>query len=176
MSLYSLIASAQTQGSKDGDFILPNQKGILLLHGAIYLNRGVKQTAIIVAEVVESNAKIAGATVQTPGTKVKKIYSLSKYDWHINQLKTDLVRIMGLDENELSPKQIEDIMADVFEGSARKGPDINESILRGVLCGFDSSTLSRADKGKTDITKVAFFEVTQGNEQKDVEARKAKLK
>lgn len=175
MSLYSMLAEAKTQGSKDGDFVLPNQKGVLLLHGALYVNKGVKQSAILVGEVVESNAKLAGATVQTPGTKVKKIYSLSKFDWAINELRTDLVRIMGLDEKSLSPAQIEEIFADVFEGAARKGPNPEASILRGVLCGFDSSVIDRSAKGKEPLTKVSFFEVTKGNEESEIDARKAKI-
>lgn len=178
MSLYSMLAEAQTQGSKDGDFISPNQQGVLLLHGVIHHSRGTKQSAILVGEIVESKAKIAGAVVQTPGTKVKKVYALSKFDWAINELKTDLVRIMGLDEKKLSPAQVEEIFADVFEGAERKGPKIENSVLRGCLCAFDTSVIDRSAKGKEPLTKVSFGEVSEanGNSEQDINARKAKLK
>lgn len=181
MSLYAALAEAKTQGSRDGDFLLPNQKGIILLHGAIHLSRPTKQTAILVGEIVEAHAKVAGAVVQTPGTKVKVIYALSKYDWAINELKTHLVQIMGLDEKSLSPAQVENIMADVFEGPAdekgkRSGvPSQEKSILRGVLCTFDS--IIKTTKAGVDMTKVSFGEVSEanGNTEALITERKAKL-
>jgi hypothetical protein len=186
MSLYSLLAAAPTRGTKDGDFFLPNQKGSMVLHGVIYLNKGPKQTAILVGEIVDSHAKVAGAKTQAPGTKVKKVYALSKREWAIAELKTDLVRIMGLDEKALAPNQIAEIFADVFEGEADKdgkrgGPNIEKSILRGVITGFDTSQVDRSAKraagnaGAVDLTDINFFEISAGNTAEEVAARKTKM-
>lgn len=173
-SLYEALAAAKTKGSSDGDYFNPNQKGVVLLHGVKLIQKATKQTAIIIGEIVESNAKVAGAKLQTPGTKVKRIYPLSKYDWAIDDLKTDLVRIMGLNEKDLAPNAIASIFKDVFEGTAEagggKGPDFEKGILRGVLVGVDTSVYDRSSKGKVDLTNVNFFEV-EGNTPETVAKR-----
>lgn len=175
-NLYAMLADAQTQGSSDGDYFQPNQQGSIVIHKLIDKQKAAKRSVILVAEILESNAKVAGAVVQAPGTKVKKIYALSKYDWAINELKTDLVNAIGADEKSLSKNDIGEIFKNVFEGNA----------LAGVVVNFNSSEMKR--DGKPTLTKVVFSEArgpvdasgtpTKGhiNEESLVAARAAKVR
>lgn len=157
--LYKMLANAKRQGNNDGDFINPGQQGVFCIEKLIFQETPLKKTAVLVASIVESHAKDATAKLQAPGTRVKKIYPLSKYEWVANELMTDLLNIAGVDEKTISPVELEGVFADVFEGSA--GPDGKRSgvgALVGVQCTFNSKAVERA--GKHNLTKVYFGEVS----------------
>jgi hypothetical protein len=157
-----MLADAKTRGSKDGDFINPNQQGALIIHKLIDHQKAAKRSVILVAEVLEASAKVAGAQVQAPKSKVKKVYSLSKYDWAIDELKTDLINMSGADEKTLSKNAISEMFKEVFENNA----------LAGVVVGFEASELKR--EGKPTLTKVNFSEVTGDINSPEAIAARAK--
>lgn len=165
MSFYDDLAAAKTNGSNDGDYIAPGQTGSILIHGMINKQSSTKRTVILVGEVASSKAKVSGAVTQTPGTKVKKIYSLSKYDWHLNMLKTDLINIVGADEKDMTPKQVAELFRDVFESNA----------LKGVLCSFDSFSKAREGKAAIDGCNFDHLDEKQGNSEKEIADRAAKI-
>lgn len=167
-NLYSMLAEAQTQGKSEGEYFNPGQQGSILIHKIIDHQKGAKRSVILLSEIVESNPTSAkyAAKVQTKGTKVKKVYALSKYDWAINQLKTDLISMAGIDEKSVSPAQLTEMFKEVFE----------EKVLEGVICNFRTEELERKDK--TSLTQVYLSEApeSQNTEEKLKERRAALAK
>lgn len=159
MSLYSMLANAKTLGSKDGDFFTPGQQGLLVITKLIYQVKKAKQTAIIVGKILESHAKDAEGKVQNPGTKVKKVYALSKFDWAIDQLKTDLLKMAGVDEKTLSPNDLEQVFKEAFGETDEMGTGVcKNGALLGVVVSFDTSKVERP--GKQTLTNIHFGEVS----------------
>ena len=164
MGFYEELAGAKTRGgASDGDYILPNQTGTLVIHRLINKQTSLKRTVILVGEILTSRAKVEGAKLQPKGTKVKKIYALSKFDFHINMLKTDLVRIVGADEKEMTPKQVAELFKAVFE----------DGQLKGVVCSFDSFTKLREGKTGIDSCNFGHLDETKGNSDAEIAARVA---
>lgn len=165
MSFYDDLAGAKTRGASDGDYFLPDQTGTLVIHGLINKQTTLKRTVILLGEIVEAKSKLANGPVQAPGTKVKKIYSLSKFTFHMDMLKTDLIRILGMDEKTVTPQQVSDIFRSCFEGGA----------LTGVMAGFSSSQKLR--EGKVPINEVYFSHVDEsaGNAESEIAARAAAI-
>lgn len=178
MSLFSMLANAKTLGSKDGDFFAPGQQGLLVITKLIYQQKKAKQTAIIVGKILESHAKDAEGKVQNPGTKVKKVYSLSKFDWAIDQLKTDLLKMAGVDEKTLSPNDLEKVFEEAFGATDEMGTGVCKGgALLGVVVAFDTSAVHR--EGKQTLTNINFAEVSsepgQLNDPAKVEERRKEL-
>lgn len=146
MNLYQELAEAKTRGSNDGDFFNPDQQGSLVIHKIVDHVKASKRTVILVGEILESNAKTPEAIVQKPGTKVKRIYQLSVHQWHIDELKTDLVRIIGIDEKSMSANDIGEMFKEVFENQ----------MLTGVVTNFN--TKSKVRPGKQTLTDIYFSE------------------
>lgn len=165
MSFYDDLAAAKTNGTSDGDYVAPGQVGTVLLHGVINKQTSTKRSVILVGEIASAKAKVSGATTQNAGTKIKKIYSLSKYDWHLNMLKTDLINIVGASEKDMTPKQVAEMFKDVFEGGA----------LKGVLCSFDSFSKAREGKAAIDGCNFGHLDEKQGNSEKEIAARAGKI-
>jgi hypothetical protein len=165
MGFYDDLAAEKSGGSSDGDYILADQTGVILLHGVINKTTGLKKTVILVGEIVKAQAKVQGGPVQAAGTKVKKIYSLSKFEFHLKMLKTDLVNITGLDEKEVTPKQTAELFQGCFESDG----------LKGVLCSFSSFSVKR--EGKPNIDKVVFGHMSekQGNSDEEIAKRAAEI-
>lgn len=145
-NLYELVANAKTQGTSDGDYFLSNQQGAMVVEKLIEKTTGLRKTVILAGTILEAHPKKAGGQAQTPGTKVKKIYSLSKYDWAIDELKTDIVKMSGIDEKSLSPNDVASMFKEVFVNDA----------LKGVVVTFNSRDVVR--EGKPTLCKVDFGE------------------
>ena len=166
MSLYKMLSKAQTKsrGGKDGDYFNAHQQGVMVITKLEYFKIKAKEMVILAGVVFESNAKQADAKLQPPGTKVKRIYPLSKRDWAIDDLRTDLLSIAGTDEDSMSPAQLEEMFADAFEGSVPEGskerPGVGDLI--GVACTFN--TVLKEREGKHGITNVYFDVVEPENE------------
>jgi hypothetical protein len=159
-----MLAGAKTLGAKDGDYFAPGQQGIFCVTKLIWKinKKKAKQTVIIVGKIIESHAKDADGKVQNPGTKVKQMYLLSKYDWAIDRLKTDLLRMAGIDEKTVSEEELETMFDEAF-GKPPEDPKDESGIcvggeLLGVCVAFDTSTIERT--GKTSITNITFREVS----------------
>lgn len=146
MNLYQELAEAKTRGSSDGEFFNPDQQGSLVIHKIVDHMKASVRTVILVGEVLESNAKTTDAIVQKPGTKVKRIYQLSVRKWAIDELKTDLVRIIGIDEKSLSANEIGEMFKEVFENQ----------MLTGVVTNFN--TKKKLRPGKVTLTEIEFSE------------------
>lgn len=165
MSFYDTLAAAKTKGSSDGDYILPNQTGVVMFHGIINKQNDLKRTVILIGEIVSAKSKVAGGPVQAPGTKVKKIYSLSKWEFHMDMLKTDLINICGLDEKNMSPAQVAEMFRRVFELGA----------LKGVVAGFSSTQKLREGKASIDVTYFNHLDESAGNSDEQIAERAAKI-
>ena len=128
---------------------------------------GDKGTSVILTGIVEScEAKLSGSQTHAVGAKVKKIYSISKFPTVApGQLKGDLLSIDGAKEEDLSAKDVEAMLGEIFEN--RESPMFE---LRGVRCAFDTRVVDRSAKGKEAITGVKFLQVE--NKPEDVAARK----
>ena len=156
MSLYSMLAAAKTLGSKDGDYFNADQQGVVVFHRPIFKEdrRSGKKTVILVSEILEAHAKVADAKVQAPGTKVKKIYAISKRDWAIDELKTDLLHVLGVDPKTISDEQLEETFAVAFEGEEVNGKRSGVGELTGIAANFD--TTSKPREGKVTLTQIYF--------------------
>lgn len=164
MGFFEDLANAKTREQGGGAYFFPNQTGTLLIHGLVQRSANFKTSVILVGEIVKSFARVPNAPVQPPGTVVKSIYVLSSQPWKIDQLKTDLVGIMGIPK-DLGEKEL----AGMF------GAAFNDGALKGVLCGFETWTKKR--EGKIDITQIKFshLDETMGNSEKEINERAAKL-
>lgn len=170
MSMFKVLAAslakAKTLGRNDGDFFNPDQQGTLIIHELVHNVNGVKQSVILVGEILESHAKTPDAKVQAPGTKVKKVYALSKRDWAMDELKTDLLGVAGVDEKTVSPADLEEMFAQVFNPEER--------ILEGVAVNFNTSKKER--DGKQTLTKIYFNEAKGDiNGQEQLAKRRAEI-
>ena len=170
-----MVAKAKASGSNDGDFFLPNVKGVITIE-RIFQHTGDLGTSVVLIGHVEScEAKISGVAVHKPGAKVKKIYSISKYPTVApGQLKGDLLSIDGLNEDDLSAKDMESMLSEIFEN-----PESPMFELRGVRCTFDSRVIDRSKKGKDPLTGVKFGNMENKPEEvaarrKEIDARLAK--
>jgi len=161
-----MVAKAKASNNNDGDFFLPNLKGVITIE-RIFQHSGDKGVSVILTGIVEScEAKVSGVTTHQPGAKVKKIYSISKFPTVApGQLKGDLLAIDGLKEEDLSAKDVESMLSEIFEND--KSPMFE---LRGVRCSFDTRTVDRSAKGKEAITGVKFGNLP--NDPAEVAARK----
>lgn len=146
--LAASLAKAKSLGRNDGDFFNPNQQGTFVIHELIHNVNGVKQSVILSGVILESHAKTPDAKLQAPGTKVKKIYALSKRDWAMDELRTDLLAIAGVDEKTVSQADLEEMFEEVFDPEKR--------ILDGVAVNFNTSEKVR--EGKQTLTKIYFSE------------------
>ena len=170
-NLYAELAKAKTKtgGSKDGDWFLPNQQGSVIVRKVSIHERGLKKTVWIGYEILESNAKVAGVPVQAPGTKVKTAYALHTKEWIIDGLKTDLVNMIGIDEKNLSPADVEEIFKSVFE----------DKVLVGTVANFSTSLKTHTKDGtlmKTTMTQIYFSEARgEINSEAAIKARAAKI-
>lgn len=169
MSFLSMIAKSKASNQNDGDFFLPNLKGVITIE-RIFQHTGDKGTSVILTGIVEScEAKLTGAQTHAVGAKVKKIYSLSKFPTVApGQLKGDILSIDGLKEDDLSAKDVEEMLGQIFED--QKSPMFE---LRGVRCAFDTRVIDRSGKGKESLTGVKFLNVE--NKPEEVAARKAEI-
>jgi len=161
MSFYEDLAAAKTNSRNDGEFFLGNTAGTVVLHGILNKQSTLKKTVILFAEILESKAKLAGGPTQTKGTRVKKIYSLSTYEWHLNELKTDLVNIVGADEKSMTPNQMAELFKDVFEANQ----------LKGVLAGFNVTKKAREGKTALDKTYFSHIDEQHGNSEAEIAER-----
>ena len=174
MSFLSMVAKAKASNNNDGDFFLPNVRGVCTIE-RVFQHSGDKGVSVILTATIDScEAKISGATTHQAGAKVKKIYSISKFPTVApGQLKGDLLAIDGLKEDDLSAKDVEGFLSEIFElkktdeGKLEAGPMYE---LRGYKCGFDTRVIDRSAKGKESLTGVKFTHIE--NKPEEVAARK----
>lgn len=182
MNLYKILAETQikTHGSSDGEFVTGGQTGTILLHGCKLHAPKLKQTVILVGEILTSVGKDDLVKVQPPGTKVKFMYSLTDPKWgekNLEFLKRDLCAIMGISNpKDLTEAQQEELFSDTFEGEAgpdgkRPGRGLENSVLRGVVVGF--SAFQKEGKG---FTTVRFSALPDENTQEKVMDRRSRMK
>lgn len=166
MSFLNMVAKAKASNNNDGDFFLPNVRGVCTIE-RVFQHSGDKGISVILTATIDScEAKISGATTHQPGAKVKKIYSISKFPTVApGQLKGDLLAIDGLKEDDLSAKDVEGFLSEIFENQESAMFE-----LRGYKCGFDTRIIDRAAKGKDNLTGVKFTHIE--NKPEEVAARK----
>lgn len=166
MSFLNMVAKAKASNNNDGDFFLPNVRGVCTIE-RVFQHSGDKGISVILTATIDScEAKISGATTHQPGAKVKKIYSISKFPTVApGQLKGDLLAIDGLKEDDLSAKDVEGFLSEIFENQESAMFE-----LRGYKCGFDTRVIDRSAKGKESITGVKFTHIE--NKPEEVAARK----
>lgn len=166
MSFLNMVAKAKASNNNDGDFFLPNVRGVCTIE-RVFQHSGDQGISVILTATIDScEAKISGATTHRQGAKVKKIYSISKFPTVApGQLKGDLLAIDGLKEDDLSAKDVEGFLSEIFENSESAMFE-----LRGYKCGFDTRIIDRAAKGKDNLTGVKFTHIE--NKPEEVAARK----
>ena len=164
--LYGLLAErakttdARRKGGNDGEFILANTKGQMVIDRLI-LKKGKlgTKTVILVGKILEAHATEAGAKVQAPGCPVKQIYMLTKYKWAIDNLMNDLLNIIGVDEKGMKPDELQELFTCAFEGEANeKGERPGISAFRGCVANFRGYQVTDRGEGKPDLDKVEFSE------------------
>jgi hypothetical protein len=166
-SFLSMVAKAKSSSNNDGDYFNENLKGVIEIE-RLFQHNGEKGTSVILtATIVSCEPKVEGAKVHLPGAKVKKVYSISKFPTVApGQLKGDILSVMGLKEDDLSSKDIEGLLGEIFEESGSPGFE-----LRGYRCAFNTKVVDRSAKGKENITAVYFNHMP--NDEKELAARKA---
>lgn len=166
MSFLNMVAKAKASNNNDGDFFLPNVRGVCTIE-RVFQHSGDKGVSVILTATIDScEAKISGATTHQAGAKVKKIYSISKFPTVApGQLKGDLLAIDGLKEDDLSAKDVEGFLSEIFENDKSAMFE-----LRGYQCGFDTRVIDRHAKGKENLTGVKFTHIE--NKPEEVAARK----
>lgn len=175
--LYSMLADANRQGGSDGEFIKSDTQGSIILHKLIVKTNKLKKTVILVGEILEAHATVAGVQPQLPGCKIKQIYQLTKYEWAIDNLKTDLLNIIGIDEKGMSPEDVTELFACAFEGEADKdGKRPGVSAFKGAVANFRGYKVTDRGEGKPDLSKVTFSEAKgEINSREAIAARAAKI-
>ena len=166
MSFLNMVAKAKASNNNDGDFFLPNVRGVCTIE-RVFQHSGDQGISVILTATIDScEAKISGATTHRQGAKVKKIYSISKFPTVApGQLKGDLLAIDGLKEDDLSAKDVEGFLSEIFETQESAMFE-----LRGYKCGFDTRVIDRSAKGKDNLTGVKFTHIE--NKPEEVAARK----
>lgn len=162
-----MVAKAKASSNNDGDFFLPGLRGEVTIE-RLFQHNGDKGTSVILTAVVDvCESKLDGAQKHSPGAKVKKIYAISKFpEVAPGQLKGDILAIMGLREDDLSAKEMEALLGEIFTDAASAGFE-----LRGYKTAFDTATKDRSDKGKEPLTVVKFKHMA--NDEAELSARKA---
>lgn len=175
MSFLAMVAKAKASNNNDGDFFLPDCKGVIDIE-RIFEHNGDKGTSVILtATIVSCEAKKTGVTTHAVGAKVKKIYAISKFPTVApGQLKGDILAIDGLNEDDLSAKDTESMLEEIFVNDKSAMFE-----LRGYRCGFDTRIIDREKKGKENLTGVKFTHIENKPEEmaaraKEIAARLAK--
>lgn len=165
MSFLSMVAKAKASNNNDGDFFLPNVRGVITVE-RIFQHSGDKGVSVILTATIDTcEAKKSGVTTHQPGAKVKKIYAITKFPTVApGQLKGDLLAIDGLKEDDLSAKDVEGFLSEIFENSESAMFE-----LRGYKCSYDTRVIDRSGKGKDNLTGVTFKHIE--NKPEDVAAR-----
>jgi len=160
-SFLSLVAKAKANKSNDGDFFLPDLRGEIEIE-RVFQHSGDKGVSVILtATIISCEAKKDGATKHLPGAKVKKVYAISKFPTVApGQLKGDLLAIDGLNEDDVSAKDIEGFLGEIFENS-----DSAMFELRGYRTAFDTRLIDRSAKGKESLTGVIFKHIENKPEE-----------
>lgn len=169
MSFLTMIAKAKAGSNSDGDYFIPDVTGTMIIE-RVFQHTGELGTSVILKGTVEEcSPKYEGGKCHTAGSVVKKVYSLTKYPTvHPGMLKGDLLAIDGLKEDDLSAKDMEAMLSEIFENP--KSPMFE---LRGVRVKFDTKSQDRSKKGKEPITKTVFINVP--NDPNEVAARKKEI-
>lgn len=170
MSILDMVAKAKASGNfNDGDYFESDVKGECDIE-RIFEHNGDKGTSVIlIATIVSCEGKKAGAKPHAVGAKVKKIYALSKHPTVApGQLKGDILAIDGLKEEDLSGKQMGEMLSTIFK-------DENSPMfeLRGYRVGFDTRVIDRSAKKKENLTGVSFKHIE--NKPEEMAARSAEI-
>ena len=160
-----MVAKSKANKSNDGDFFLPDLRGVVVIE-RIFQHNGDKGTSVILTATIEScEAKKEGVTKHLPGAKVKKIYAISKFPTVApGQLKGDILGIDGINEDDLSNADMEGVLGAIFEDD--KSPMFE---LRGYKVAFDTRVIDRTSKGKENLTGVTFKHIE--NKPEEMQAR-----
>lgn len=166
MSFLDMVAKSKASGNNDGDFFLPDVRGVMDIE-RIFQHNGDKGTSVILTgTVVSCEAKKSGVTTHAVGAKVKKIYAISKFPTVApGQLKGDILAIDGLKEEDLSAKDTGAMLSAIFEDDASPMYE-----LRGYRVAFDTRVIDRSKKGKDNLTGITFQHIE--NKPEELAARK----
>lgn len=172
MSLHQMLAKMssgeQRRQNFDSEFFLPHQRGKVLITGLKTISKNLKTSVILEGKVLESKITKEGAVSQPEGTKVKKVYSLSKFEFHQQMMMNDLLDIAGFTGKE-DPKELETY----FKGA------LDDGALVGVVTAFKTEQNTHNKKTgvvrDTPITEVHFSALEAENDGVEVEKRKAEI-
>ena len=176
-------AKANMKEGSDGDFLLKDQQGKLLIHGFTFFETDKGKWASVKGEILEVAGKTSTSVTQPVGTRVKCIfkchgdYPLIGYEGVLkavkaiydptddNELKDAMVACFGSDESGLAKKATKEDRAHPLFAA------------RGVIVGFSTKNSKGSDKrvaaGKDPITEIQFMHIPQ--EVEAITARAAKL-
>lgn len=182
MGFKDLIASAQIQANREGDYLLPNQRGTMVTKSVEMLKGQGGKFAVILGKIVSVSPKIAGEPTQAIGS-MGKIWigfygSAKKVAASISNLKNHTMAITGCPESEVAEALTvifgddPELMTESASDKARAHPGFRGA---GVLVDFETSQV----KDKVDPTKsydrVKLINRKAGNSPKEILARKAEL-
>ena len=176
-------AKANMKEGADGDFLLKDQQGEILIHALTFFESDKGKWAAIKGEIVKSQGKTSTAVVQPAGTKIKCIYKCHG-DYPLIGYEGVLKAIKAIydpsDDNELK-----EAMAACFgsdeSGFTKKASDADKKHplfgARGVIVGFSTKNAKNSEKrvaqGKEPIVETTFSHIPQ--EVEAITARAAKL-
>lgn len=178
MSSFSeLLAKTKVQGNigNDGDFFLPDVRGRAVIMSITNVSE-LGQNYMVLAKVIECEAKIAGGVAHTSGSLVKQLYNATKYSWKLGDFKRDLCRIVGLDPTKDDSKSFEE-QKKIF-GEILDKPDSPMFGLKGVMVDFDTKSREDEEGNKLPTHPSLFFKhiaQDKGNSPKEIETRKKAL-
>lgn len=171
MNLHEQLAKLAANPEKrrtnyDNDFFAPYQRGKFLITKIVNHSKGLKTTVILEGKILEATSTREGVVPQAPGTNVKKVYALSKFEFHMDMLMNDLLNIGGFTGKEDNT-------------SAYIKTALDDNALCGVVAAFktDLSTTNKktGQVRTTPITEVHFSALEKENEEAQVEARKKEI-
>jgi hypothetical protein len=176
-------AKANMIEGNDGDFLLKDQQGEILIHAFTFFESDKGKWAAIKGEIVKSQGKTSTAVVQPAGTKVKVIYKCHGdypsigYEGVVRAIKAIYD---PSDDNEFKESMVACFGSDE-SGFTKKASDADKKhplfAARGVIVAFSTKNAKNSEKrvalGKEPIVETAFSHIPQ--EVDAITARAAKL-
>lgn len=174
-------ARATSREADDSEWVLPDQKGIILIHSVTFFENDRGKWGALKGEVVASEPRVSGAMAQKPGTRVKCVWKCHGDYPQIGykklygairaifdpvdeaELNQALVACFGSDESGLTERASQADRANPFFGA------------RGIMVRFSTKTYlsdDRKAKGLHGFTDELFFHMDQTPEEV---AERAKL-
>lgn len=176
-------AKANMKEGNEGDFLLKDQQGEILIHSFTFFESDKGKWAAIKGEIVKSQGKTSTAVVQPAGTKIKVIYKCHG-DYPLIGYEGVLRAIKAIydpsDDSELRDAMVACFGSDESGLTSRANKEDRAHPLfaaRGVVVGFATKNAKNSEKriaaGKEPIVETSLSHIPQ--EVDAITARAAKL-